>query len=291
MVDMTPPGDITVNSNINTNKLISLNVKSIDEYSGIDKFEVYVGEKKIAETKGISGEEVFIGLPLLKTGLNKITIFAYDYAKNMASKTIDINSPEPEIPQLKILKNKVKVNESNTLFISTYSNTEVIIFTKDEKGNITSRVVKTDNEGVVNVAIESFRSPGVKTFWLSLSNDCAGICVLSEKVTVDVLERNFTQNDVLPWVVASVFLLLFLFSLKRTKNRNIIQELNKAEVDVYKIFKVLKIDAKRYRVMLSRNKIDIPKKDQFIIENLEKDLDEAETYFTKRLEKIEKELE
>ena len=43
--------------------------------------------------------------------------------------------------------------------------------------------------------------------------------------------------------------------------------------------------------MLKRNKIDLADKDKQIVDNLEQDLDEAETYFAKRIEKIESELE
>ncbi len=100
------------------------------------------------------------------------------------------------------------------------------------------------------------------------------------------------SSGMLPWIIAGIFMLLYLLTFKRGKShKDIIQELNKAEIDVYKTFKVLKADAKKYKAMLKRNKIDISEKDQLIMENLEKDLDEAETYFAKRLEKIEMELE
>ena len=70
-----------------------------------------------------------------------------------------------------------------------------------------------------------------------------------------------------------------------------IQQLNKAELDVYRIFKVLKDDAQKYKSILNKNEIDISGKDKEIIEILNQDLEEAEKYFTKRIEKIESGLE
>ena len=164
---------------------------------------------------------------------------------------------------------------------------------------------KTGADGQVSLPLAAFETSGIKTIWASLNNDCADICVLSEKVTINVLERDLVRipkellsmirvqgSDALPWVIAAIFGLLYLLTFKRGKShKDIIQELNKAEIDVYKTFKVLKVDAKKYKAMLKRNKVDLSEKDQLIMENLEKDLDEAETYFAKRLEKIEMELE
>lgn len=304
MVDMATPGDITGTSVLNDKKLISLSVKSEDIHSGIDRYEAYVDGKKIAETKVDLDKDVVINLPLLKTGPNKVTIISYDYAGNTNTKIIDLNSPQPESPQVKVSKTEVKIDENNNLSVYTYPNTEVVLFTKDEFGIVTSSTATTSQDGSVNIPIEVFKTIGSKTLWVSLNNDCADICVLSEKVTIDVVEADLIRiskeflgmirkesSGTLPWVIAIIFMLLYLLTFKRNKNKDIIQELNKAEIDVYKIFKVLKSDARKYKAMLKRNKIDIVEKDQVIIENLEKDLDEAETYFAKRIEKIEKELE
>lgn len=304
MVDAISPGEITGTSVLNDKKLISLSVNSKDLHSGIDKYEVYVDEKKIAETKGDSDKDITIDLPLLKTGPNKVTIIAYDYAGNTNTKIIDLDSPKPESPQIKISKTETKINENNNLSVYTYPNTEVVLFIKDEVGTVVRSTVISGLDGAINIPIEMFKTVGTKTLWVSLNNDCNNICVLSEKVTVEVVESDLIRiskeflgiirkesSSTLPWVIAIIFMLLYLLTFKRNKNQDIIQELNKAEIDVYKIFKVLKSDAKKYKAMLKRNKIDIVEKDQAIIENLEKDLDEAETYFAKRIEKIERELE
>lgn len=304
MVDVIPPGEITGSSNLNDKKLISLTVNSTDIHSGINKYEVYLDNNKIAEVKGESGKDIVIDLPLLKTGLNKINIIAYDYAKNTVNKIIDLESPKPEPAQINISKKEVKIDEENSVLIKSYPDTDVIIFTKDENGNLEKINSKTDNTGLVNVSLNGFKTPGLKTVWVSLNNDCSEVCVLSEKITIEVLEKRLiyipkaisgfiqkqSTNSSIPWTIAIIFIILYLLTFRRNKNRDIIQELNKAEVDVYKIFKVLKSDARKYKSMLKRNKIDIVEKDQAIIENLEKDLDEAETYFTNRIEKIEREL-
>lgn len=303
MVDVVSPSDINIKSNLNDKKLVSLTVNSEDIHSGVDKYEVYVDTKKIAESKGESGKETVINLPLLKTGQNKLNVIVYDYAKNTNNKLLDVNSSEPEPAEIKISKTEVKLNEENNLSVKTYPDTELKLFIKDENGNIETLTVKTENTGIVNIPLIGFKTSGIKTFWVSFDNECSDICVLSEKVTVNVLERKLIyipkallgilQNEssgFIPWVIAFIFLVLYLLTFRKNKNRDIIQELNKAEIDVYKIFKVLKADAKKYKAMLKRNKIDVLEKDQAIIEVLEKDLDEAETYFAKRIEKIEMEL-
>lgn len=305
MVDTILPGEVTGSSVVNANGLISLTAKSSDIHSGIEKYEVYIDGKKIAEAKGELDKDIVIDLPLLKTGPNKITIVAYDYAKNTSIKTIDLNSLTPNVPKIEISKKEIQVNEENNLSITTYPNTEVVIFIKNENGIVTSSMSKTGADGQVSLPLAAFETSGIKTIWASLNNDCADICVLSEKVTINVLERDLVRipkellsmirvqgSDALPWVIAAIFGLLYLLTFKRGKShKDIIQELNKAEIDVYKTFKVLKVDAKKYKAMLKRNKVDLSEKDQLIMENLEKDLDEAETYFAKRLEKIEMELE
>ncbi len=304
MVDSFLPGDITGTSVLNDKKLISLSVYSEDLHSGIDRYEAYVDGKKVAEIKGGFDKNATIDLPLLKTGQNKVTIIAYDVAGNKNTKIIDINSPEAESPQIKISKIETKIDEGNNLSVYTYPNTEIVLYIKDETGKVTSSAAVTGLDGSLSIPIEAFKTVGLKTLWVSLNNDCEDMCVLSEKLTVEVVEGDLTRvpkeflsmirknySGTIPWLIAIIFMLLYLFTFKRNKNKDIIQELNKAEIDVYKIFKVLKNDAKRYKAMLKRNKIDIVEKDQVIIENLEKDLEEAETYFAKRIEKIEKELE
>jgi hypothetical protein len=304
MVDTVPPGDITGSSGLNDKKLISLTVNSTDIHSDIDKYEIYLDNNKIAEVKGGSGKDVVIDLPLLKTGLNKINIIAYDHSGNTVNKTINLNSSEPEPAQINVSKIEVKIGEENSALIKSYPDTDIIVFIKDENENIKKINSKTYSNGVTNLPLSGFEIAGIKTIWVSLNNDCANICVLSEKIIINVLERKLvytpkalsgfiqkqTTNSSIPWTIAIIFIILYLLTFRRNKNKDIIQELNKAEVDVYKIFKVLKSDAKKYKSMLKRNNIDIVEKDQAIIENLEKDLDEAETYFANRIEKIEREL-
>jgi DNA-binding Lrp family transcriptional regulator len=252
---------------------------------------------------GSDGSAV-INLPLLKSGTNKITIIAYDFAKNTSTKTIEVNSPEPEAPRIQVSKTEVVVDESNSVVIKTYPDTDIVLYVQGENGAISTSSARTGQDGTLDIPIAKFDAPGVKKVWVSLNNDCANICVLSERVTVNVAERKLVQipkallkivqnqsGTGLPWVIAGIFMALYFMTFRRKyTNKDLIQELNKAEIDVYKTFKVLKADAKKYKAMLKRNKVDLSEKDQVIMEDLEKDLDEAETYFAKRIEKIEREL-
>lgn len=308
-VDVINPEILSVDQYTNDQGLISLNIKSIDLHSGVDKVKINVDDKDILESKVGSDNTVKFDLPLLKTGDNLVKIIVYDVAGNYFTKEISVNYTKPKQPLINIEKKDIYLGDDSKIIIKSYPNTDLVFWIKDQDLNVEKVLLKTDVSGVAVYDLANIKSAGIKTVWVSLNNDCQDICVLSEQINVTLSEKKIVKfgnltiqkikeysgkDDLLPWIISLILLVLYITSLiknKNSKNRSLIQELNKAEIDVYKIFKVLKTDAKRYKTMLKRNKIDLIDKDKQIIENLEQDLDEAETYFAKRIEKIENELE
>lgn len=308
-VDVINPEILSVDQSVNDKGLISLNVKTNDLYSGIDKVVISVNDKDILESKYESSDIIKFDLPLLKTGDNIIKVTVYDVAGNYSTKDVNVNQVKPNQPLISVDNTDVNLGDKNNLIIKSYPSTDLVLFIKDQDQNIDKVTLKTDASGVVVYDLSNVKSIGVKNIWVSLNNDCQDICVLSEQINITFSEKEVVKfskaiiknikeytgkGDLLPWIISLLLFVLYVVSLirnRKNKNRDIIQELNKAEVEVYKIFKVLKTDAKRYKGVLKRNKIDLIDNDKQVIENLELDLDEAETYFAKRIEKIEKELE
>lgn len=308
-VDVVNPEIVSVDQAINDKGLISLNVKTNDLYSGIDKVVVSINDKDILESKYELSDVIKFDLPLLKTGENILKVTVYDVAGNYSTKDININQAKPNQPLISIENTDVNLGDQNNITIKSYPNTDLVLFIKNQDQSIDKVSLKTDAAGVAVYDLSNIKSIGIKNVWVSLNNDCEDICVLSEQINITLSEKEMvkfskaiihnikdysSKSDLLPWIISLLLFILYITSLiknKKGKNRNIIEELNKAEIDVYKIFKVLKADAKRYKTVLKRNKIELIDKDKQVIENLELDLDEAETYFAKRIEKIENELE
>ncbi len=309
-VDLISPEIISVESN-KSDGLVSLSLNLKDIHSGLSKINIFDDtDKPIVSDFIISSESVVVNLPLLKSGDNKLKVVVYDNAGNVTEKYIDVNSPAPNKPTISVDKTDFKIGKENIFSVKSYPNSSIDLWIKDIATAKVDKVqLNTDKNGIAQYNLSNIQSSGIKSIWASVDNNCGDICVLSEEVEVNITQGKLISlsglynmvtkdisniQDFIPWTIAIIFMLLYLLSFRRNKrNRDIdlIRELNKAEIDVYKIFKVLKSDAKKYKTMLKRNNIDVGDKDKKIIENLEQDLEEAESYFAKRIEKIEEELE
>lgn len=306
-VDAVIPNIIDIKTGVNNADMTYVLVNAEDVNSGINNIKVLINGNEYKVVKINTDLDYKIDLPLLKVGDNTIKVIVYDNAGNFSEKELSIKSGEPKKPQIHIDNTEMKIGSDNNIYIKSYPGININLFIKDESGKTVTENIQVGLDGIAKYSLDKINIPGKYNIQVGLNNDCDDICVLSETISVNVIEKkiidlksipfdkikSYSENSAIPWTIAVIFVILYIISLKKRgrNNMDIIQELNRAEIDVYKIFKVLKSDARKYKNVIKRNKIDLTDRDKDVVANLEQDLDEAENYFAKRIERIEKELD
>lgn len=309
-IDTEPPQlfETTVdNGGDPTNPTPILHFKALDNISGLEFYEIRVGENKDIIPVKVAKKVVSnpYTLPLQLPGEHTVVIKALDFAGNETLSAIDVVIEPLETPVIIDGPHELASGEPLVVHGSTYPDSKVNIWLQREKEDTKRFVTESDRDGKFTFIADERLNDGIYKLWAEVIDARGARSLPTEKITIAVAKSAILQIGswavsllavVIP-LVALIFVLLFIiwygwhkFASFRKKLRNLRQEVREAESALHRAFDMLKEDIREQVKLLEKTKTkrQLTKEEEKVIEQLRRDLDDAERFVRKEIEDIEK---
>ncbi|MBP6884605.1 MAG: hypothetical protein KBC17_02145 [Candidatus Pacebacteria bacterium] len=301
LIDTLPPRDITLEKDIDSEDIVKINIASFDVSSGVAKYSIAVDDKMLENNATPIKGFVNISLPRMTSGTHKVSVRAYDKAGNNAEKTFEIETPVLDAPV--ITKHLSAIQKGGKIEIEgkTYKGEMVKVYLVSSNGEEKSYNVQSDLNGEFSFVSENIERVGRVELYAVVANDVIHLSPSSERVHVLVERSSYVQKSLevidsiaisIPVVILSFLLLLTLylfFHHFRVVHRNIRKDPRLARDLTHKVFDVIREDLKESMKILQKPSVKraLTIKEKKVVETLERDVDEAEEYFSKRMKSIQ----
>lgn len=319
-IDNTAPKNLTLNSEIKNNDLISLNVTATDSTSGVVKYVVFVDDEKIMyyPTTGNESSESIL-LPALQPGKRKITVRAFDAANNSIEENTTVNAPEIKTPKIIEFPESITSGERISIKgVTPYPKSEVVIWVQEADKEPVRYQVSADERGIFAFTTNYIKSEGLISIWSqalvtnsntkqvaiwtqAMTNNGV-LSIPSEKAFVMVKPTPFTKLSanalhILSLLIPIVAVLLGLVLLAyyiilriRKIRRQIVDDLNETDLELHAILSELRKDIEVHLRLLekTKSKRQLTNEENTIIDHFNEYSEKAEEYLTKRIKHIEK---
>ncbi len=305
-VDTVPPTELSVASRITDDDYVELSLQAKDKTSGVYSYNVSFAGNLVGETNAVSGSSDTVTrlvIPALPPGQRELLVRAYDRAGNFTDKTITVEAPSLNVPQITAYSEVITKGDQLEVQGTTYPKGDVRVFIQPEDEKVQSYVVKANDVGVFVFKSDGIDHIGLTSVWtvatrgdMVQSDPSARVYTRVNKSVV--VRAGLKAIEALSVIIPlSVLVLLFMFTTYygfhkfRMMRRRLVRDLEKTEDESEKIFEVIKDDVKNsiqlFKRLSARRKVSDEEKE--ILQTLAKDVEQAEEYFAKRIEKIEKE--
>lgn len=298
-VDTAAPTDLEVTTTVTEDDRISLAFNAIDTTSGINYYQVMTDGLPVQKT---TAKNVALVLPPLSSGEHLLTISVVDYAGNSVEKNLMITAPEIKTPTLNVVPKTIEKGQKVAISGDSYPTSDVRIWVQLADHNAKSYITTTSTHGSFNFESEALDTSGLASIWVEAMRSKTAISAPSEKAYVEVKKSAVVVvsaklieilSVVIP-VIAVLLALLFLsimgFHKLKKMRRKLNVDLVRTQEESHKIFEILRQDVQSSLELLQKPKIQrqLTKTELESVKQLEQDVEEAEKYFTKRLESIKK---
>lgn len=273
-----------------------------DYLSGIDYYKIKIGEGDFFSVASETVKSNPYTLHPQAPGKRNILVQAFDRAGNYAVATEEFVIKPLKEP---VFTEYPKELESNSILMaqgkSQYPNSQIIVWLQRENDQPKDFSVRSDRDGKFTFVSGERLRDGIYMLWAEAVDERGAKSGPSEKLTIAVKRPAFLQIGawavsvlavVVPFI-ALIILLLFVvwygwhkFSMFRKKLK---KEVREAESALHKAFDLLKEDIREQVKMLekTKNKRELTEEEEKVIEQLKKDLDDAEKFVRKEIEDIE----
>ncbi len=301
-VDTTPPTELVATSSIGAGDTVELTLSAKDSLSGIVQYELWEGGARIASFSAAQAKAGPVTLPQLSSGTHSVEVRVSDAAGNTSVLPLTLSVPALQSPSIDSYPQSIQKGEIIRVSGTSYPKTNISVSFVDSKGKTQSVSVVTDSSGRFTIASEPTGRDGAHTVFAQVernsikSEPSQKVTVYVQKSTIDRTSMEII-NTLSLLVVMAVLLAILLFIVFATYRKLYLmklalhKELIKTENDVHRIFTLIKNDLEHTIRILNKSahKKHLTDVEKETVETFEKDLAEAETYLTKRLEKIERE--
>lgn len=306
-IDTTPPGNFSINfpkgGKVREPEPI-VRFKAVDKLSGIDYYEVQIGEdrRRVLPEDAANGYK----LPTQKLGEHTILVKAFDKAGNQTLASADFTVEAIETP---LISNYTKkINEEESFKVDGLSKPDFIIeiFIKDEWGSVSSEETRTDSSGNFSLIWPKKIKTGLYTFWAQATDSQGGKSFNTDHKTFEVKR---SAPYVVGWYLVNYLSLIFIFlsllfalsfiSLKMWRKfakikTSVSKEEREAEDTLHSSFNSLKEEILKQVGRLEEKRTggkSLTKREESIIEDLKKNLDNFEKIVEKEIKDIKIELD
>ncbi len=301
-IDTTPPDPFTIridNSNDSTNPQPILKFKAYDALSGIDHYEIKIGELRL----DVPAQELANGsykIPVCAPGRYSVIIRAVDKAENysIAMEDLEITPLETpiitEYPQRLYPGNPLIVKGTSSIcdhvILSIYDERKDILTTdgKCENGTFTVILGKTLDKGIYNITVKAVDARGAE------SNPTESVKVIVSlpifikigSLVIDYLSVIITLMALFVFMVMTWF-----YGWKKIKifKAQLRKETTEAEEILYKAFNILRKEVTK-QVAKFDQKEGLSRSEKVIDEKLKNALESSEKLIAKEIKDIEKRL-
>lgn len=299
MVDVTPPKPFTVSVDTGgdaTNPTPKLRFKTEDVASGIDHYEVKIGDLK----KIVSPSEVANGYyepGVLLPNEYKVEILAIDKAENVATSSVNFIVDPLKSPIITSIP-KI-INKRDELIIqgeSYYKQTTVKLYIAAEGKDPTEYEVKTDDAGNWSYFHNRKMDEGVYEIWAKVIDDRGAESLDSGKNILSVIPLSIIQTYgifIILFLIMVIILLVIFIIYQRTtfisEKMRIKRETDEVQRKLSKIFAALREEVDEL-IELADKKPGLSESERSVKEKLQESLDISEEFIGKEVEDIEKEI-
>ncbi len=296
-IDTVPPTELTVIPENTSDDYIKLSLSAKDKTSGVQSYKILYNDNLLGGTSvnPSSANTTDIVLPAIPAGTQELVVYVYDRANNAQMRAITVESPKIKAPTITTYPEVVTKGEQIEVIGTSYPLGNVLVFIKHGDNQEKSYLVKSDESGVFTFKSEDVTKTGLTALWAVATRGDAIQSDPSAPVYVQVnksliVRTGLFATEVLIVLIPLILLLILLaclmyygFHTFRMMRRRLLLDLNKTEDESKKIFDVLKKDIN------TTTKYTTNDKEKEGLHTLTKDVDQAEEYFEKRIEKIKKE--
>lgn len=303
-IDTTAPTNLVVLSSITEDDYIALDLRAQDKTSGVQSYKVLWNGNQLGETsvEPSLNSSVNLVIPALPFGVQELSVRAYDRAGNFVTENISVSVPRIKTPKITEYSEVITKGGQVTIKGTTYPSGDVFVYIKDGDDEPKKYPIKANDSGVFEFKSGNISHVGLASAWVVASRGDSIQSEASEVVYIRVNKSLVVRTglfaiEVLMVLIPLILLILLLmfttyygFHKFRVMRRRLLLDLDKTEDDSRKIFEVIKDDVKKsihlFKKINIRRKISDEEKE--VLDTLSKDVEQAEEYFEKRIEKIEK---
>lgn len=277
-------------------------LNATDEVSGIDYYEIQIGNKNPEIWKD-DGSHQYTS-PVLGPGEYPITVKVFDKAGNITVGSASFSIKGITLPQLKDYPKELKGGELLVVRGSTAPNGKVEVWVQDEKSEPKSTIVQSDKKGDFTFVADQSVKGGIYKFWAEAVDFRGAKSFPTEKLTIAV--ENPIIFRVGQWMVSFltiltplVALLLLLvitlwygwrkFSILRRRLRN---NVHHTESATHKAFNLIKNTIDEQVKMLEKTSMErkLTREESVAVKHLKQNLIDAEKFIQKELDDLKQEI-
>ncbi len=294
--DTTPPEQFTPTTRLYDNRhLIKLNAK--DSGSGIGYYTILIDSEPVITVEKEELIDNEYTLPYLYPGRHNLTVTAYDKAGNRRDATLTIVSPSISVPIISLSRSEI-INGETVIISGTtdYPGKRVVVILELDGKEFKKYTQTISEDGSFSITTEAIKKTGLINIWAENILSDKVKSQPSQKFYLKVDETKFVKMTtvVLGLIVLSGLLiaLLFLLYLGWHKffglRKKINAELQHTVAEVHTATKLLKEELDSQLLALENIKKDrvLNKKEEEIFNELQKNVDEVDSFIEKKLKKL-----
>ena len=293
------------NGGDSTNPTPIIHFKAVDYISGIEYYEVKIGEEQDVIPVKVAGTVVSnpYEMPPQSPGKHTIIIKAVDAANNETLSALDVTIESLEAPVITEIPKIIEIGNALTIKgTSLYPEGAITVFVKKEGEEPVAKDIKTDSHGNWTFVYEKSLDKGTYQVWLEITDSRGAKSYPTEKITIAsvlpaLIKFGEVAIDYLTIIITLIALIVFLtmiiayswyrISLWRKKLR---KETKEIEENVVKAFRSLHEEVQE-QIEYFDKKRGLNKGEKIVRDKLEGALKISEKLISKEIKDVLKELE
>jgi len=293
------------NGGDSTNPTPIIHFKAVDYISGIEYYEVKIGEEQDVIPVKVAGTVVSnpYEMPPQSPGKHTIIIKAVDAANNETLSAFDVTIESLEAPVITEIPKIIEIGNALTIKgTSLYPEGTITVFVKKEGEEPVAKDIKTDSQGNWTFVYEKSLDKGTYQVWLEITDSRGAKSYPTEKITIAsvlpaLIKFGEVAIDYLTIIITLIALIVFLtmiiayswyrISLWRKKLR---KETKEIEENVVKAFRSLHEEVQE-QIEYFDKKRGLNKGEKIVRDKLEGALKISEKLISKEIKDVLKELE
>lgn len=273
-----------------------------DETSGIDHYEIQIDGKDTITWKD-DGSGIF-ETPPLSPGKHILVAKAVDKAGNFLTNSLEFIVEPLKSPIITDYLEEVEQGDTITIKGTTYPDSKITIWIQNNAKDPEVSTAQSDSNGNFTFVSERGLNSGPHKLWAMVTDQRGAISNPSNEITFVVKQPTFIKIGsfaigvlsilvpLLALIILFIFIILYGWYRFRMMKTRLRKEIIQAEQALHRAFDLLKEAVYEEIRMLEKikTKRKLSEKEEEVINQLKKDLDDAEMFIKKEIKDIENEL-
>ncbi len=305
LIDTEPPQPFEIkvdDKGDSTNPSPILHFQTTDSLSGIEYYEVKIGENDAVSITAAAVESNSYKIPAQEPGMHTIIVKAFDMASNSTTATTDIIIEPIELPIITDFSQIIQLGDILTIKgTSQYPEATIKVLIKEEGEETITGDVKTDKEGNWVFVYDKSLDKGTYQVWAKIIDNRGAQSNLTEKITIAVSlptiikfgEIAIDYLTVIITLAALIVVLVLIIFYARYQvalwKKRIREETKDVETVLQANFKTLRKKTEK-QIEYFNKKPGLTKREREVHDKLKDALKMSEEFIKKEVEDIKKQL-